>query len=49
MYDAVFKNGPYNVAICAAAVSDWYVDNKNSKKIKKSFLKSPQISHLESK
>ena len=44
MYDAVFKNGPYNVAICAAAVSDWYVDNKNSKRIKKSFLKSPQIS-----
>ena len=44
MYDAVFKNGPYNVAICAAAVSDWYVDNKNSKKIKKSFFKSPQIS-----
>ena len=44
MYDAVFKNGPYNVAICVAAVSDWYVDNKNSKKIKKSFLKSPQIS-----
>ncbi len=44
MYDAVFKNGPYNVAICAAAVSDWYVENKNSKKIKKSFLKSPQIS-----
>lgn len=44
MYDAVFKNGPYNVAICAAAVSDWYVDNKNSKKIKKSSLKSPQIS-----
>ena len=44
MYDAVFKNGPYNVAICAAAVSDWYVDNKNSKKIKKSYLKSPQIS-----
>ena len=44
MYDAVFKNGPYNVAICTAAVSDWYVDNKNSKKIKKSFLKSPQIS-----
>ena len=44
MYDAVFKNGPYNVAICAAAVSDWYVDNKNSKKIKKSFLKNPQIS-----
>lgn len=44
MYDAVFKNGPYNVAICAAAVSDWYVDNKNSKKIKKSFLKIPQIS-----
>jgi len=44
MYDAVFKNGPYNVAICAAAVSDWYVDNKNSKKIKKSSLESPQIS-----
>ena len=44
MYDAVFKNGPYNVAICVAAVSDWYVDNKNSKKIKKSSLKSPQIS-----
>lgn len=44
MYDAVFKNGPYNVAICVAAVSDWYVDNKNSKKIKKSFLKNPQIS-----
>ena len=44
MYDAVFKNGPYNVAICAAAVSDWYVENKYSKKMKKSFLKSPQIS-----
>ena len=44
MYYAVFKNGHYDVAICAAAVSDWYVDNKNSKKIKKSFLKSPQIS-----
>ena len=44
MYDAVFKNGPYNVSIFAAAVSDLYVDNKNSKKIKKSSLKSPQIS-----
>ena len=43
MYDAVFKNGPYNVAIRAAAVSDWYVDNKNSKK-SKVLLKSPQIS-----
>ena len=44
MYDAVFKNGPYNIAICAAAVSDWYVVNKNSYKIKKNSSNPPQIS-----
>ena len=44
MYDAVFKNGPYNIAICAAAVSDWYVENKNSYKIKKNSSNPPQIS-----
>ena len=44
MYEAVFKNGPYNIAICAAAVSDWYVENKNSYKIKKNSSNPPQIS-----
>ena len=44
MYNAVFENGPYNIAICAAAVSDWYVENINSKKIKKGSSKKPQIS-----
>ena len=44
MHNAVFKNGPYDIAICAAAVSDWYIDNKSSIKIKKSSLKTPKIS-----
>ena len=45
MYDAVFRNGPYNIAICAAAVSDWYIKNTSSKKIKKKDLSSsPQFS-----
>ena len=35
MYKAVFSNGPYDVAICAAAVSDWHVQNDSSRKIKK--------------
>ena len=35
MYKAVFSHGPYDVAICAAAVSDWHVQNDSSTKIKK--------------
>jgi phosphopantothenoylcysteine decarboxylase/phosphopantothenate--cysteine ligase len=45
MHKAVFSNGPYDVAICAAAVSDWYIKNTSSKKIKKKDLSSsPQFS-----
>ena len=45
MHRAVFSNGPYDVAICAAAVSDWYIKNTSSKKIKKKDLSSsPQFS-----
>jgi len=43
MHNAVFKNGPYNIAICAAAVSDWYVENKNDHKIKKNSLEIPNF------
>ena len=42
MYDAVFKNGPYNIAICAAAVLTG-TSNKNSYD-EKEFLEPPQIS-----
>mgnify|MGYP001162519585 FL=1 len=35
MHKAVFSNGPYDIAICAAAVSDWYVQNNSNRKIKK--------------
>ena len=35
MYDAVFKNGPYNIAICAAAVADYKIANREITKIKK--------------
>ena len=35
MHKAVFSNGPYDIAICAAAVSDWHVQNESDKKIKK--------------
>ena len=45
MHRAVFSNGPYDVAICAAAVSDWYIKNISNKKIKKKDLSSsPQFS-----
>ena len=45
MHKAVFSNGPYDVAICAAAVSDWHVENNSNKKIKKKNEPSnPQIS-----
>ena len=52
MLDAVEKNGPYDVAICAAAVSDWRPKKEFSNKIKKDksddklivdFVKNPDI------
>ncbi len=43
MHNAVFKNGPYDIAICAAAVSDWHINNKSNHKIKKVALKNPKI------
>ena len=47
MHRAVFSNGPYDVAICAAAVSDWYIKNISNKKIKKKDLSSPPQFSLE--
>ena len=45
MHKAVFSNEPYDVAICAAAVSDWHVENNSNKKMKKKNESSnPQIS-----
>ena len=35
MYQEVFNNGPYDVAICVAAVSDWRVETPQKNKIKK--------------
>ena len=44
MHKAVFSNGPYDVAICAAAVSDWHVQNNSDRKIKKTNASTgPQI------
>ena len=40
MYKAVFSNGPYDIAVCAAAVSDWHVQNDSNKKIKKKTVSS---------
>ncbi len=37
MYNSVFKNGPYDIAVCTAAVSDWRIENTYKHKIKKSF------------
>ena len=35
MFEAVEENGPYDVAICAAAVSDWRLKETFSSKVKK--------------
>ena len=52
MLDNVKKCGPYDVAICVAAVSDWMVENVASHKVKKEidknflnleFVKTPDI------
>lgn len=52
MQDAVKSNGPYDVAICVAAVSDWRPKNVFNKKLKKDkskdslkleFIKNPDI------
>ena len=46
MNDAVIKTGPFDIAICAAAVSDWRPKEKAKIKIKKSSIGKPQILEL---
>ena len=46
MNDAVTKAGPFDIAICAAAVGDWRPKTKAMTKIKKTqFLSSSLTSH----
>ena len=46
MNDAVIETGPFDIAICAAAVSDWRPKEKAKTKIKKSSIGKPQILEL---
>ncbi len=46
MNDAVIENGPFDIAICAAAVSDWRPKEKAKTKIKKSSIGKPQFLEL---
>ena len=46
MNDAVFATGPFDIAICAAAVSDWRPKEKAKTKIKKSSIGKPQFLEL---
>ena len=46
MNDAVTKSGPFDIAICAAAVSDWRPKKKSKTKIKKKVGKKPPIVEL---
>ena len=46
MNDAVIATGPFDIAICAAAVSDWRPKEKAKTKIKKSSIGKPQILEL---
>ena len=46
MNDAVIETGPFDIAICAAAVSDWRPKEKPKTKIKKSSIGKPQILEL---
>ena len=46
MNDAVIETGPFDIAICAAAVSDWRPKEKAKTKIKKSSIGEPQFLEL---
>ncbi len=46
MNDAVIEAGPFDIAICAAAVSDWRPKEKAKTKIKKSSISKPQFLEL---
>ena len=46
MNDAVIEAGPFDIAICAAAVSDWRPKEKAKTKIKKSSIGKPQFLEL---
>ena len=46
MNDAVIETGPYDIAICAAAVSDWRPKERAKTKIKKSSIGTPQFLEL---
>ncbi len=46
MNDAVIESGPFDIAICAAAVSDWRPKEKAKTKIKKSSISKPKFLEL---
>ena len=46
MNNAVIEMGPFDIAICAAAVSDWRPKEKAKTKIKKSSISKPQFLEL---
>ena len=46
MNDAVIETGPFDIAICAAAVSDWRPKEKAKTKIKKSSISKPLFLEL---
>ena len=46
MNDAVIETGPFDIAICAAAVSDWRPKEKAKTKIKKNSIGKPQFLEL---
>ena len=46
MNDAVIETGPFDIAICTAAVSDWRPKEKAKTKIKKSSIGKPQFLEL---
>ena len=46
MNDAIIETGPFDIAICAAAVSDWRPKEKAKTKIKKSSIGKPHVMEL---
>tara|TARA_B100000989_G_scaffold80843_1_gene57638 strand:- start:274 stop:924 length:651 start_codon:yes stop_codon:yes gene_type:complete len=46
MNDAVIERGPFDIAICAAAVSDWRPKERAKTKIKKSSIGEPKFLEL---
>ena len=46
MNDAVIEAGPFDIAICAAAVSDWRPKEKAKTKIKKTSIGKPPVLEL---